>query len=73
MTGEEASKYFNVKVVEANNAVAKIDINSIKNYSNIPNELLEHQSIEEPIVDAEKINRINKEIELLKAELELLK
>ena len=72
LVGEEASQYFNIKVVKANNAVAKIDINSIKNYSNIPTELLDHQPIEEPIVDDEEIDRINKEIELLKAEVDLL-
>lgn len=58
LNGEEASKYFNITVVEPNKAVAKIDINQLKNsYSNIPKELLD-------VANCKLLDKLNKEIDL---------
>ena len=74
LSAVEIQKYFKCELIEDSNLKVASISDKYKNvYKHIPTELLEHQPIEEPIVDDEKINRINKEIKLLKMELELLK
>lgn len=36
LTGEEASKYFNITVTEANKMIAKVDTNLLNSYKNVP-------------------------------------
>ena len=39
LTGEEASKYFNITVTEANKMIAKVDTNLLNSYKNVPENL----------------------------------
>ena len=54
LTGEEASKYFNITVTEANKMIAKVDTNLLNSYKNVPENLLK----------AEDLAIKNKEIEI---------
>lgn len=72
LTGEEAEKYFNINVIESNEAVACIGKEHLKNYKNIPKALenkIESKIIENTVKGNEE-NGIK--IEYLKAKLELL-
>ncbi|ADU30358.1 head maturation protease, ClpP-related [Evansella cellulosilytica] len=74
LTGEDASKYFNIEVVEENKAVACAS-DYFKEYKNMPNEVLENVQTPEKVLDSK--NKQNDEevqiqIEALKLELELI-
>lgn len=64
LTASEAEKYFNVTVTAENKAVAKLDINSLKDYKNIPKELIENTEKEQKI-NKDLKNRLQTELELL--------
>ena len=68
LNGNEAKKYFNVNVTEAQEAAACISISDCERYRNIPENL--KNSIEER--ENKKQQAKNKELELEKAKLELL-
>ncbi|NRT32432.1 ATP-dependent Clp endopeptidase proteolytic subunit ClpP [Clostridium beijerinckii] len=69
LTASEAEKYFNVKVVEGNKAVAKLDLNNLKNYKNIPKEFkdkIQKGGRDEHLqLDNELKNKLQIELELL--------
>ena len=60
LTGEEASKYFNITVTEANKMIAKVDTNLLNSYKNVPENLLKIENINV----AEDLAIKNKEIEI---------
>lgn len=60
LTGEEASKYFNITVTEANKMIAKVDTNLLNSYKNTPENLLKIENIN----IAEDLAIKNKEIEI---------
>ncbi|MFD2671821.1 head maturation protease, ClpP-related [Marinicrinis sediminis] len=62
LNGSEAGKYFNLEVTQANNVAACIT-DRIKNYDNVPEELIEVK---------DTIDNQNNEVEKLKMQLELL-
>lgn len=68
LNGNEAKKYFNVNVTEAQEAAACISISDCERYRNIPENL--KSSIEERKNKEQEAK--NKELELEKAKLELL-
>ena len=45
LTGEEASKYFNITVTEANKMIAKVDTNLLNSYKNVPENLLKAEDL----------------------------
>ena len=59
LTGEEASKYFNITVTEANKMIAKVDTNLLNSYKNVPENLKTKD-----INMAEDLAIKNKEIEI---------
>ncbi len=59
LTGEEASKYFNITVTEANKMIAKVDTNLLNSYKNVPENLKTKD-----INIAEDLAIKNKEIEI---------
>ncbi len=64
LPASEAEKYFNVTVTTENKAVAKLDINSLKDYKNIPKELIENTEKEQKI-NKDLKNRLQTELNLL--------
>lgn len=68
LVANEAEKYFNITVSEENKAVARLDMNSLKDYKNIPGEFknAKHEK------DLEKESKINSELKnRLQIELDL--
>ncbi len=69
LPANEAEKYFNVKVIEENKAVAKVDFNNFKNYRNIPEEFkdkIQKGDLDEHLkLDSELKNKLQIELELL--------
>ncbi|WP_256761414.1 head maturation protease, ClpP-related [Cohnella sp. WQ 127256] len=65
LNGNEAAKYFNIEVAEANNVAACISDN-FKSYRNVPEQLRRNEPEPEKKIDD------NNEIEILKLTLELL-
>ena len=64
LTGEEASKYFNITVTEANKMIAKVDTNLLNSYKNVPENLKTKD-----INIAEDLAIKNKEIEIALARI----
>lgn len=69
LTGEDASKYFNVEVIESNKAVASIS--KLDGYKNTPKELLAIRTENKTEEKADDDSKANEELDLLKAKLEL--
>lgn len=65
LTANEAEKYFNVTITNENRAVAKLDINSLKDYKNIPKELMENSTNKEQEVNTDLKNKLQIELNLL--------
>ena len=63
MTGEKASEYFDITVIESNDSVAKIDEETFNRFKNKPKELT---------IENKKINEIKDLKSILEIELELL-
>ena len=61
-------------ILDRQSAVAQADLSKYQNvYKNIPSELLKKQEDETRLENEEKMKILNKKIELLKSEIELLK
>lgn len=63
LNGNEAAKYFNIEVSEANNVAACIT-DLVRNYTYVPTELLNQQS--------NQIDNTKNEVEIMRMQLELL-
>ena len=75
LTAQEAKDMgFVDNILDRQSAVAQADLSKYQNvYKNIPSELLKKQEDEARLENEEKMNILNKKIELLKSEIGLLK
>lgn len=74
LSASEIQKYFKCELIEANNLKVASVNNKYQNvYKNIPSELLEKHEDEALLENEEKMKILNKKIELLKSEIDLLK
>ena len=75
LTAQEAKDMgFVDNILDRQSAVAQADLSKYQNvYKNIPSELLKKQEDETRLENEEKMKILNKKIELLKSEIELLK
>lgn len=65
LPANEAEKYFNVKVTEANQSVAKLDMESLNSYKNIPSQFKNCKLNQDEKFNNETKNKLQIELDLL--------